>query len=48
LIAKLCGSVIECRLSDWSEQTMALADEQGGFRRHRGTPELIFMAREII
>jgi len=27
---------------------MALADEQGGYRRHRGTPELIFMLREII
>lgn len=48
LIGKLFGSVIECRLSDWSERTMALADEQGGFRRHRGTPELIFMLREII
>jgi hypothetical protein len=48
LIGKLFGSIIECRLSDWSEQTMALADEQGGFRRHRGTPELIFMLREII
>jgi hypothetical protein len=47
-IGKLFGSIIECRLSDWSEQTMALADEQGGFRRHRGTPELIFMLREII
>ena len=48
LIGKLFGSIVECRLSDWSEQTMALADEQGGFRRHRGTPELIFMLREII
>ena len=27
---------------------MALADEQGGFRRHRGTPDLIFMLRETI
>ena len=27
---------------------MALADEQGRFRRHKGTPELIFMLREII
>jgi hypothetical protein len=47
-LGKLFGSVIECRLSDWAERTMALADEQGGFRRHRGTPDLIFMLRETI
>jgi predicted secreted protein len=47
-LGKLFGSIVENRLSDWSEQTMALADEQGGFRRHRGTPELIFMLRETI
>jgi hypothetical protein len=47
-LGKLFGSIIECRLADWAERTMALADEQGGFRRHRGTPDLIFMLREII
>ena len=47
-IGKLFGSVVENRLSSWSERTRALADEQGGFRRRRGTPELIFMLREII
>ena len=47
-ISKLFGSVVENRLSNWSEETMALADEQGGFRRCRGAPELIFMLREII
>jgi hypothetical protein len=47
-IGKLFGSVVENRLSSWSERTMALADEQGGFRRRRGTPELIFILREII
>jgi len=41
-------SVVDNRLSDWSEQTVALADERGGFRRHGGTPELIFMLRETI
>jgi hypothetical protein len=40
-IGKLFGSVVENRLSSWSERTRALADEQGGFRRRRGTPELI-------
>jgi hypothetical protein len=48
IIGKLFGSVIECRLSTWSESSLALADEQGGFRRSRGTPDLIFMLREII
>ena len=47
-LSKLFGSIIENRLSDWSERTMALADEQGGFRKGRGTPELIFVLREII
>jgi len=48
VIGKLFGSVIEARLSSWSEATLAMADEQGGFRRHRGTPDLIFMLREIL
>ena len=47
-MSKLFGSILENRLSNWSEQTLPLADEQGGFRRHRGTTELIFMLREII
>ena len=34
--------------ADWAEGTLALADEQGGFRRSRGTPDLLFMLREII
>ena len=48
VIGKLFGSVVESRLSTWSEKYLALADEQGGFRRERGTPDLIFMLREII
>jgi hypothetical protein len=48
VIGKLFGSVVESRLSSWSERHLALADEQGGFRRARGTPDLIFMLREII
>ena len=48
VIGKLFGSIMENRLSTWSERTHAFADEQGGFRRHRGTPDLIFMLREII
>jgi hypothetical protein len=48
VIGKLFGSVIECRLSTWAEGGYVLADEQGGFRRCRGTPDLIFLLREII
>ena len=48
VVGKLFGSVIEKRLSDWSERTGVMADEQGGFRRSRGTPDQIFLLREII
>ena len=48
VVGKLFGSIIECRLSNWSEATGAIADEQGGFRRGRGTPDQIFLLREII
>ena len=30
-ISKLFGSIVENRISDWSQTTHALADEQGGF-----------------
>jgi hypothetical protein len=40
--------VIERRITDWSEATGAISDEQGGFRRARGTPDQIFLLREII
>ena len=48
VVGKLFGSIIESRLSEWAERNFALADEQGGFRRCRGTPDLIFLLREII
>ena len=48
VIGKLFGSVVESRLSNWAEGCFALADEQGGFRRSRGAPDLIFMLREIL
>lgn len=48
VVGKLFGSVIEKRLSDWSERTGAIVDEQGGFRRGRGTPDQIYLLREII
>ena len=48
VVGKLFGSIVEARLSSWSETNFALADEQGGFRRSRGTPDLIFLLREVI
>jgi len=47
-MGKLFGSVVENRLSTWSEKTGVIADEQGGFRRGRGTPDQIFLLKEII
>ena len=48
VVGKLFGSIVECRLSTWSETHKSLADEQGGFLRNRGTADLIFMLREIV
>ena len=47
-VGKLFGSIVENRLSTWSEKHNVLSDHQGGFRRGRGTPDLIFLLREII
>ena len=48
VVGKLFGLVIEKRLSDWSERTGAISDEQGGFRRGRGTPDQIFLLQEMV
>ena len=48
VVGKLFRSIIEDRLSTWSERVGACADEQGGFRRNRGTIDQIFILREII
>jgi hypothetical protein len=42
------SGIVECRLSTWSEAHESLADEQRGFRRNRGTADLVFMLREIV
>ena len=47
-MGKLFGSVVENRLSTWSEKTGAIADEQGGFRRGRGTIDQLYLLKEII
>ena len=47
-VGKLFGSIVEKRLSDWSEATGMIVDHQGGFRRERGAPDQIFVFREIL
>ena len=48
VVGKVFGSVVESRLSNWSESNHAMADEQGGFRRCRGTPDLLFTLKETL
>jgi len=48
VVGKVFGSIVEHRLSNWSERTHTMADEQGGFRRRRGAPDLIFSLRETV
>ena len=48
VVGKLFGLIVEKRLSDWSEMTGAISDEQGGFRRERGTADQIFILRELL
>jgi len=48
VVGKLFGSIVEARLSDWSEATGVIVDEQGGFRRSRGAPDQVFLLREAI
>ena len=48
VLGKLFGRVINTRLSNFSEATDSVCDEQGGFRRKRGTPDQIFLLREIL
>ena len=47
-MAKLFGSVVNARLQTFMEVTGSIADEQGGFRWNRGTPDQIFIFRETV
>lgn len=47
-MGKLFGSIVENRLSSWATKHDKIADEQGGFRRGRGTRDQIFILREIL
>ena len=48
IVGKIFGSIVNTRLSIFSELTGTLADEQGGFRPHRGTPDQVFLLREVL
>ena len=48
IVAKLFGSVVNARLQTFMEVTGSIADEQGGFRWNRGTPDQIFIFRETV
>ena len=48
VVGKLFGTIVNARLASFSESTGTISDEQGGFRRARGTPDQIFIFREIL
>lgn len=48
ILGKLFGRIVNERLSKFSEATGSLSDEQGGFRPNRGTPDQVFILREIL
>jgi hypothetical protein len=48
IVGKLFGSVVNARLQAFMEATDSISDEQGGFRRTRGTPDQIFILRETL
>ena len=48
VVGKLFGIIVNNRLLKWSEATGAISDEQGGFRPERGTPDQVFLWREIL
>ena len=47
-VGKLFGVIVNARLSAFSEATGSLSDEQGGFRPNRGTPDQVFLLREVL
>jgi hypothetical protein len=48
VVGKLFGVVVNARLAAFSEATGSLSDEQGGFRPNRGTPDQVFLLREVL
>ena len=48
IVGKLFGSVVNARLQAFMEATGSISDEQGGFRKKRGTPDQVFIFRETL
>jgi hypothetical protein len=48
VVGKLFGVIVNARMSAFSEATGTLSDEQGGFRPKRGTPDQVFLLREVL
>ena len=48
VVAKCYAAILNERLMRWCEDTGALTDEQGGFRRTRGPPEQIFILDGVL
>jgi hypothetical protein len=48
VVGKLFGLIINKRLVTFAEATDLTADEQGGFRAFRGTPDQVLILREIV
>ena len=48
VVGKLFGVIVNARLSKFSEASGTISDEQGGFRPRRGTPDQVFLLREIL
>ena len=48
VMGKVFGRIINQRLTNWSEYLQLFADEQGGFRPHRGCPDQILIFTEIL
>jgi hypothetical protein len=46
--SKVLEGVLKERLERWAEKEGKVAEEQGGFRRGRGCPEVVWLAEELV
>jgi hypothetical protein len=48
VLSKVLEGVVKNRLVKWATRKGLIADEQGGFRAKRGSPELVWAVEEIV
>ena len=48
VVGKLYCTILNQRLMSWCELNGILVKEQGGFRKHRGTTELLYILNDVI